>query len=69
MNDLITGVVCSAPQEAFAWLACAGPSLLKRAVIFMAACNVPKPVERDRTSAVAGGMVNVVREGKRQGSA
>ena len=37
MNDLITGVVCSAPQEAFAWLACAGPWLLKRAVIFMAA--------------------------------
>src|SRR5437870_273937 len=23
MNDLITGVVCSAPQEAFAWPACA----------------------------------------------
>jgi len=34
MNDLITGVVCSAPQKAFAWPACAGPSLLKRAVLF-----------------------------------
>jgi hypothetical protein len=29
MNDLITGVVCSAPQKAFAWPTCAGPFVVE----------------------------------------
>ena len=67
MNDLITGVVCSAPQK--------GRLAGLRRPFVVEACgallwqdsNVPKRIERDRTSVVGGVRVDVVRGGKRQG--